>query len=106
MKALMTTAAAATLMLSAPLALADGRGDDRRGNWGHGYHQGPGYGHKHGHYKRWHGPPRVVHHYYPAPRVVHRPVYVPAPVAVPAPYPYPYPQYPASSVDIGFRIFF
>jgi hypothetical protein len=113
-KTLITTAAAATLLLAAPLAaFADGGR--------HGWGDSRGHGWKHGHNKHgnWYGPPRVAH-VYPAPRVVARPVFVPAPVvavpgavvavpapvvAVPAPYPY-YPAVPSSSVSIGFRLFF
>jgi hypothetical protein len=106
MKTLITAATAATLLLTAPFAFADGRDHGHRGSWGHGY----AHGYKHGHYHKGYGPVRVDRYYYPAPRVVvPHPVYVPVPapvVAVPAPYPYPYPHRPANSVDIGFRIFF
>jgi hypothetical protein len=117
-KTLITTAAAATLLLVAPLAaFADGG----RHGWGdYRYSNDRGHGWKHGHSKHgyWQGPPRVAY-VYPAPRVVTRPVFVPAPVvAVPAPVfpvpapvvavpaPYPYPPVPSSSVSIGFRLFF
>jgi hypothetical protein len=103
MKTLITAATAATLLLTAPFAFADGRDHGHRGSWGHG-------GYKHGHYHKGYGPVRVDRYYYPAPRVVvPHPVYVPVPapvVAVPAPYSYPYPHRPTNSVDIGFRIFF
>jgi hypothetical protein len=110
MKRLITTAAAATLLLAAPLAaLADGRDHGYRG-WGpqsHSYN--PGHGWKHGHSKPGYayGPARVQPYYYPAPYVVTPRVYVPVPapvIAVPAPYPYPH--YPGNSVNIGFRLFF
>lgn len=104
MKALITATAAATLLLAAPLAFADGRGGERWGPWGPQYKQ---QGWKHGHQKHWRGPVHVQQFYYPAPRVVvPAPVYVPVPVAVPVPAPYPYPSRPVNSVDIGFRIFF
>jgi hypothetical protein len=110
MKSLITIAAATTLLLAAPIAaFADGRDHGYRG-WGpQPYSSHPGKGWTHGHYKPGYayGPARVQPYYYPAPRVVAPPVYVPVPapvIAVPAPYPYP--QYPASSVNIGFRLFF
>ena len=111
-KTMITAAAAATLLLAAPLAaFADGGG---RHGWGQSRHSHDrGHGWKNGHYKHgyWQGPPRVTH-VYPAPLVVTRPVFVPAPVvAVPAPViavpaPYPYPHHPAGNVSIGFRLFF
>ncbi|HSD42583.1 MAG TPA: hypothetical protein VLD36_12030 [Burkholderiales bacterium] len=110
-KTMITAAAAATLLLAAPLAaFADGG----RHGWGNSrYSHDRGHGWKHGHYKPGYayGPARVQPYYYPAPRVVVPPVYVPVPapvvaVPVPAPYPYPYPHRPANSVDIGFRLFF
>jgi len=109
MNKLITTAAAATLLLAAPLAaFANDQGHGYR-SWGpQPYASHPGNGWKHGHYKQGYGPAYVGPYvYYPAPRVVVRPVYVPVPapvIAVPAPYPYP--QYPANSVNIGFRLFF
>jgi hypothetical protein len=115
MKKLITTAAAATLLLAAPLAAF--AGDRGHGYGGWGPPQGQGW--KHGHAKQghWRAAPRVYYPaapvyypaapvYYPAPRVVvPPPVFVPAPVvAVPAPYPYP--QGPVGNVSIGFRFFF
>jgi hypothetical protein len=109
MKKLITTAAAATLFLTAPLAAFAHDNGPGYGGWGSQPYASPGNGWKHGHYKQGYRPAYVrPYAYYPAPRVVARPVYVPvlpAPVvAVPAPYPYPYP--PANSVNIGFRLFF
>ena len=110
MNKLITTAAAATLLLAAPLAaFANDNGHGYRG-WGPQSHSSKqGHGWKHGHNKHGYayGPARVKPYYYPAPRVFAPPVYVPFPapvIAVPAPYPYP--QYPGSSVNIGFRLFF
>ena len=107
-KTLITTAAAATLLLAAPLAVfADG---GRHGGGDSRYSHDRGHGWKHGHYKPGYAyrPARVQPYYYPAPRVfVPAPVYVPVPapvVAVPAPHPYP--PYPAGNVSIGFRLFF
>ena len=110
MNKLITTAAAATLLLAAPLAAFPHDQGQGYGGWGpqpYSSHQGHGW--KHGQYKHGYvyGPARVQPYYYPAPRVVAPPVYVPVPapvIAVPAPYPYP--QYPANSVNIGFRLFF
>lgn len=106
MKMLITAAAATTLALATPFALAH---DRDHGGWGsHGYSRHDhGHGWKHGHAKRghWYGAPQV---YYPAPRVYYPAprVYVPAPVvAVPAPVLPPVP-FPSSSVSIGFRFFF
>lgn len=107
MNKLITTAAAATLLLAAPLAaFADGR-DHRSRGWGHPSHS-HSHGWKHGHARQghWQSAPHV---YYPAPRVFVAPppvfVSVPAPViAVPAPYPFPH--HPGNSVNIGFRLFF
>jgi hypothetical protein len=101
-KTMITTTAAATLLLAAPLAAL---AHDQHGSWGHDR----GHGWKHGHYKPGYAyaPARVQPYYYPAPRIVAPRVYVPVPapvVAVPAPYPYP--VYPANSVNIGFRLFF
>jgi hypothetical protein len=110
MKKLMTTAAAATFLLAAPLAAFAHDQGHGYGGWGPpSYSNYPSHGWKHGHYQQGYayGPAYVQPYYYPAPRVVAPPVYVPVPapvVAVPAPYPYPYP--PASSVNIGFRLFF
>lgn len=103
-KTMITSAAAATLLLAAPLAAL---AHDRDGSWGH-----PGNGWKHGHYKQGYvyAPARVQPYYYP----VARPVFVPAPVVavpVPAPVvavpaPVPYPSGPVGNVSIGFRLFF
>ncbi|HSD54127.1 MAG TPA: hypothetical protein VLC47_08165 [Burkholderiales bacterium] len=102
-KTTITTAAAATLLLVAPLAALanDGHGSWGRHDKGHGWKQGyyrPGY---------VYAPVRVQPYYYPVPRVVVPPVYVPVPapvIAVPAPYPYP--SAPVGNVSIGFRLFF
>lgn len=97
MKRLMTGLAAASLLIGAPLvAAAHDDGGYHRG-WSRSDH------HPYGHWKKqryvqqryYYAPPPVV--YYPAPRVVTQPVYVPAP----APVPYGEPR-----VSIGFRIFF
>jgi hypothetical protein len=110
MNKLITAAAAATLLLAAPLAaFADGRDNGYRG-WGpQPYSSHPGKGWKNGHYKPGYayGPARVQPYYYPAPYVVAPRVYVPVPapvIAVPAPYPFPH--HPGNSVNIGFRLFF
>ena len=100
MKNLTKKIAAASLLVVAPVA-AFAHGQD---GWGH-----PGNGWKHGHYRPGYvyAPVRVQPYYYPAPRVVVPPVYVPVPapvVAVPAPYPYP--SAPVGNVSIGFRLFF
>lgn len=104
MKRLITGLTAATLLVAAPLAAFAHDGDGRWGRPGYGHERGWNGGHaRHGY---WYAPAPVGYRYYPAPRVVVPPVYVPVPapvVAVPAPYPFPR---PASSVDIGFRFFF
>lgn len=110
MNTLITTATAATLLLAAPLAaFANDNGHGYRG-WGPQAYSSPrGYGWKPGHYRPGYayGPARVQPYYFPVPRVVVPPVYVPVPAPVLAvPAPYPYPQYPGSSVNIGFRLFF
>ena len=118
MKRLIATAAAATLLLAAPLAVY--AGDRGHGGWGPPRAQG--WQHGHGWQSQWRGAPRVVVPppvfvpaprvvvappvFVPAPRVVFPPpVFVPAPVvAVPAPFPSP--QGPVGGVSIGFRFFF
>ena len=99
-KTMITTALTATLLVAAPLAAL---AHDGQGSWDHGR----GHGWQHGNYRPGYvyAPVRVQPYYYPAPRVVVSPVYVPVPapvVAVPAPYPYP----PVGNVSIGFRLFF
>lgn len=111
MKGLITTAAAATLLLAAPVAVY--AGDRGHGGWGPPRAQG--WQHGHGWHGPWRGAPRVVVAppvFVPAPRVVVAPpVFVPAPVFVPPPVvavpaPFPYPQGPVGGVSIGFRFFF
>jgi hypothetical protein len=110
MKRLITTAAAATLLLAAPIAAFAGD----RGHGGRGWGPPQAHGWKHGHWQHghWQRAPRVYYQtapvFVPAPRViVPQPVFVPAPVvAVPAPHPYPYPSGPVGNVSIGFRFFF
>jgi hypothetical protein len=108
MKKLITTAAAATLLLAAPLAAF--AGDRGHGYGGWGPPQSQGWKHGHGKHSHWRGAPRVYYPvapvYVPAPRVfVPPPVFVPAPV-VAYPAPHPYPQGPVGNVSIGFRFFF
>jgi hypothetical protein len=102
MKRLLTGVAAASLLVGLPLAASAHDRDDHRRGW-----------ERHGHHRDWHKPRVVQHHYrsvpppvvyYPAPRVVYRPVYVPAPAPVVA-YPYP-PVVDGPRVSVGFRILF
>lgn len=102
MKRLLTGLATASLLIGAPLAAAAHDRDDHRRGWErHGQHgdwNKPK--HVYHHYYRPAPPPVVYYPYYPAPRVVYRPVYVPAPVA------YPYPPVDGPRVSVGFRILF
>ncbi|MGH8682599.1 MAG: hypothetical protein ACREVP_13975 [Burkholderiales bacterium] len=106
MKRLLTGLATASLLIGVPLAAAAHDRDDHRRGWErHGQHGHPGHWNKPRHVQRHYhqAPPRVV--YYPAlaPRVVYRPVYVPAPAPVVT---YPYPPVDGPRVSVGFRILF
>jgi hypothetical protein len=100
MKRLLTGLAAASLLIGVPLAAAAHDRDDHRRGWER--HSYGGHGH-------WNKPRHVVHHYrpaapvayYPAPRVVYRPAYVPVPAPVVA-----YPVVDGPRVSVGFRILF
>lgn len=105
MKRALTGLAAASILISLPLAAA-AHGDDRDRDRGWRGHERHGFCHppKHGHYYEQHRPPAVVYRappvvYYPPPRVVERPVYVPVPPPAPRPWPF-------NHVDLGFRVFF
>ena len=99
MKQALSTLGAATLLIGLPLAAAAHDDDYRHPGWrgherhGHYNYYQPKYKHVQKHYQ---APPVV---YYPAPRVVERPVYVPVPPPAPRPWPF-------NHVDIGFRVFF
>jgi hypothetical protein len=97
MKRLLTGLTAAALLIGVPLAAAAHDRNDHRRGWER-------HGHGHGHVVRYYrpAPPPVV--YYPAPRVVYRPVYVPAPVPVVS-HPFP-PVVDGPRVSVGFRILF
>jgi hypothetical protein len=104
MKRLLTGLAAASLLAGVPLAAAANDRDDHRRGWErHGYH-GDWNKPRHVHHHYYRPAPPVV--YYPAPRVVYRPVYTPAPVVYPPPVVYPAPVVDGPRVSVGFRILF
>jgi hypothetical protein len=103
MRRVLSTLGVASILIGAPLAASAHDGDRGwRGYDGRGHYQ-PKPKHVHKYYTpappvAYRLAPPVV--YYPvAPRVVERPVYVPAPPPAPGPWPF-------NQVDIGFRIFF